>query len=90
MTDLGDNFVLLDIWRFHGGCPGDPRDICRIGNSDRFRMFVLDMMCLCMNLFMFLEVLWSLEWLLADLEHRISPNMVREGGEGNYLAYMRF
>jgi len=53
-------------------------------------MFVLDMMCLCMNLFMFLEVLWSLEWLLADLEHRISPNMVREGGEGNYLAYMRF
>jgi hypothetical protein len=30
-------------------------------------MLVLDMMFFCMNLFMFLEILWSLERFVADL-----------------------
>jgi hypothetical protein len=74
VADLGDAFALHDIWRFHGGGPGDPGEISRIGDSDRFGMLVLDMMCLCVNLFMFLEVLWSLERFLADLERRETKN----------------
>ena len=68
MTNLRDKFGRFAIGYFHRGGAGDPGEISRIGDSDRFGMLVLYMMGLCVNLLVFLEVLWSLEWLFADLQ----------------------
>ena len=37
-------------------------------------MLVLDVMFFCMNLFMFLEILWSLEGFVADLNRKVRPD----------------
>jgi hypothetical protein len=45
----------------------DPRCVRRVGDGDRLRVFVLDMVLLGVDLFVFLQVLRTFERLLADL-----------------------
>lgn len=45
----------------------DPRYVCWVGDSDRLRVFVLGVMLLGVDLFVFLQILRSFERLLADL-----------------------
>ena len=45
----------------------DPRRICRVGDGDRLGVFVLGVVFLGVDLFMFLQILRTFERLLADL-----------------------
>ena len=44
------------------------RDVGGIVYGDGLGVFVLDMMLLCVNLFVLFEVLWTLERLFANLQ----------------------
>ena len=45
----------------------NPGYVCRVGHGDRLRVFVLGVMFLGVDLFVFLQVLRTFERLLADL-----------------------
>jgi len=45
----------------------DPRCVCRVGDSDRLGVFVLSVVFLGMDLFVFLQILRAFERLVADL-----------------------
>jgi hypothetical protein len=48
-------------------------------------MFVLEMMFLCVNLFMLLQVLGTLERLFADLQNEMSGTALCKGGSWDAL-----
>lgn len=54
----------------------NPLGVCGIHDGDSFRMLVLQMMFLCVNLFMLLQVLGSFEGFLADLRRAIDKREV--------------
>ncbi len=61
-----------------------------VGNSDGLGVLMLSVMLFCVNFFVLLEVLGSLEGLFTDLKNTIRMVAVNNEGTRTHIAYMGF